>query len=361
MQRFASLFLIIVLLLSIGCSGVKTADSTGVAPTEETVSDAQSTPLPVPDDSTVDNEPTPTVVSVTLPTPEPLDIQEMRAEAKESMASAFQVLNLPQDLEVAATVNGEAIAMARFMDYLRVRLYSVTMSNGIDWSDANYEAYLPSFAREVLDVCVESVLLRQEARAQNVMPTEQEVREYRDDLVEQLKAAEEVDSQEAVLEVYEISLDTLTDLVTDTLIAQNLYALESSDTEEEQIEASHILVATEEEASEILARLDAGESFSDLAQELSLDTNTGANGGELGWFPRGAMVSSFEDAAFALEPGELSDVVETDYGFHIILLTDKDVRPLDETWAQLRQQQAFMDRLTTLESEATIEQYILTE
>jgi parvulin-like peptidyl-prolyl isomerase len=92
---------------------------------------------------------------------------------------------------------------------------------------------------------------------------------------------------------------------------------------EEQIRASHILVATEAEAQDILDQLNNGADFATLAQEKSLDTTSGAKGGDLGWFGRGTMVSEFEDAAFALEVGQLSGIVQTQYGYHIILLTDR--------------------------------------
>ena len=91
---------------------------------------------------------------------------------------------------------------------------------------------------------------------------------------------------------------------------------------EEQIRASHILVDTEEEAIDLHLQLADGADFATLAQEYSTDTGSAENGGDLGWFSRGQMVTEFEEAAFALEIGQLSEIVETDYGFHIILLTD---------------------------------------
>jgi parvulin-like peptidyl-prolyl isomerase len=95
-------------------------------------------------------------------------------------------------------------------------------------------------------------------------------------------------------------------------------------TSEEQVHARHILVETEEEAQTVLARLEAGEDFIALAEELSTDEGTREEGGDLGWFPRGVMVPEFEEAAFALQPGETSDVLQTDFGYHIILVEERD-------------------------------------
>jgi parvulin-like peptidyl-prolyl isomerase len=92
---------------------------------------------------------------------------------------------------------------------------------------------------------------------------------------------------------------------------------------EEQIEASHILVETEEEAQAILAELAGGADFAELARTRSTDTGTAAQGGALGWFGRGVMIPEFEEAAFALEVGETSGIVQTDFGFHIIRVTDR--------------------------------------
>jgi len=92
---------------------------------------------------------------------------------------------------------------------------------------------------------------------------------------------------------------------------------------EEEIRASHILVQDEETADEVLEKLTAGQSFAELAKEYTTDTGSADEGGDLGWFSRGKMVAEFEEAAFALEKGEISKPVKTDFGYHIIQLVDR--------------------------------------
>ncbi|MFC2083306.1 peptidylprolyl isomerase, partial [Candidatus Bipolaricaulota bacterium] len=91
----------------------------------------------------------------------------------------------------------------------------------------------------------------------------------------------------------------------------------------EQVRASHILVETREEAEQILDQLSEGADFANLAREHSTDPGSGAKGGDLNWFGLGTMVAPFEEAAFSLLVGETSDIVETDFGYHIILLTER--------------------------------------
>ncbi len=88
-----------------------------------------------------------------------------------------------------------------------------------------------------------------------------------------------------------------------------------------KIRASHILVGTEQEAVDILDRLNKGEKFEKLA-ELSKDTGSAQKGGDLGYFARGQMVPEFEQAAASLKPGEVSKPVKTRFGFHVIKLVD---------------------------------------
>ena len=103
----------------------------------------------------------------------------------------------------------------------------------------------------------------------------------------------------------------------------------------EQIKARHILIQVPKEApdeekkkliekaEEVLKKVKAGEDFTKLAADFSDDTGTKSKGGELGFFSKGSMVPAFEQAAFALKPGEVSDLVETDFGFHVIKVDEK--------------------------------------
>ncbi len=90
----------------------------------------------------------------------------------------------------------------------------------------------------------------------------------------------------------------------------------------QEVKASHILVETEEEAIKLKEEILSGTPFEDVAQENSL-CPSGKKGGDLGFFGRGQMVSEFEEAAFGLNVGEISDPVRTNFGWHLILVTDK--------------------------------------
>lgn len=91
-----------------------------------------------------------------------------------------------------------------------------------------------------------------------------------------------------------------------------------------EVRASHILVKTEDEARSLLEEIRAGKSFAQAAEEVSL-CPSGQNGGDLGFFGRGMMVKPFEDAAFAMENiGEVSEPVQTQFGWHLIQLTGKN-------------------------------------
>ncbi|MDY0407813.1 peptidylprolyl isomerase [Virgibacillus soli] len=89
-----------------------------------------------------------------------------------------------------------------------------------------------------------------------------------------------------------------------------------------ELKARHILVEDEKTANEVKKKLDDGGDFAKLAKEYSTD-GTAEKGGELGWFSTGDMVAQFEDAAYNMKKGEISEPVKSDFGYHIILLEDK--------------------------------------
>jgi peptidyl-prolyl cis-trans isomerase C len=92
--------------------------------------------------------------------------------------------------------------------------------------------------------------------------------------------------------------------------------------------ARHILLGSEADAKAVLSALNAGATFEALAAERSLEPGSAAKGGELGWIPHGVMVAPFEEAMFALQPGQTSGVVKTNFGFHVIRVDEIDVEAL---------------------------------
>ncbi|GAI11028.1 unnamed protein product, partial [marine sediment metagenome] len=112
-------------------------------------------------------------------------------------------------------------------------------------------------------------------------------------------------------------------IVTEKEIRDHFERYKANFAKPEEIKASHIVLRTEVEAKAILSQLKAGADFAELAWRESIDPTTKEKGGDLGFFSRGKMIPAFEEAAFALEAGEFSEVVETPYGYHIIKVDEK--------------------------------------
>ena len=96
----------------------------------------------------------------------------------------------------------------------------------------------------------------------------------------------------------------------------------------EEVRARHILVEGEEDAKKIAARVKGGEDFAKIAKEVSKDTGSGAEGGDLGFFAREQMVPEFANAAFGMKAGEISNPVKSQFGFHIIKVEERRLKPV---------------------------------
>lgn len=191
-----------------------------------------------------------------------------------------------------------------------------------------------AYGEDMVDEMINEVLLRQAAKEAGVSVTAEEVDKEVEQLKEQIGSSYDMvisqygwtDQQvrellEMNLLVYKISTKDIT-IEDDALMA--FFEENKSDYDEpEQVIASHILVATEEEAKEIRQQLDEGADFAELAKEKSLDVATAVAGGDVGWFARGRMTEEFEKTAFQLMPGQISQPVKTEFGYHIIKVTDR--------------------------------------
>lgn len=300
----------------------------------------QATPTPLP-------TPTPT------PTPEPAGFS-----VAESLAVAMAHIERPQG-EAAAVVNGTPILSSVYLDFLRLRLRLITEQYEFDWSTEQGLSILKQVEQQVLEQLINATLERAAAEKDGLLPTTEELAAYKQNIINELLASGEYASWEEFKQRLELSEETFDRIVEQSLIEERMYERHSQVGDMEQVHVQHILVDDEQTAKDLLQRVRAGEDFATLAKAHSQDPGSAQNGGDLGWFPRGVMVPEFEEAAFALEPGAVSEVVATDYGYHIIKSLGKEVRPLDEAMAMEMQQRAFSAWLEALRAEATIERFIL--
>jgi parvulin-like peptidyl-prolyl isomerase len=123
---------------------------------------------------------------------------------------------------------------------------------------------------------------------------------------------------------------------------------------EEQVWARHILVDDTRTLGIVRSLLAAGWDFADVARKYSKDTGSGSNGGDLGWFGRGAMVPEFENAAFSQEIGAIGEPVKSQFGYHIIQVLGHNNNPLNASQLEQKRDTAFTEWLTQAKAAATI-------
>jgi peptidyl-prolyl cis-trans isomerase C len=151
--------------------------------------------------------------------------------------------------------------------------------------------------------------------------------------------------------------EAVTDEAARALYDETLAAVQPED----EVRARHILVAEEEEAKAIVERLDAGEDFAVIAAEASQDPGSRARGGDLGFFTRERMVAPFAEKAFELEPGQTSEPVQTQFGWHVIRVEERRERPIpgfDEMRTQIDSylaRRAQQETILSLRQDAEIE------
>ncbi len=244
--------------------------------------------------------------------------------------------------------------------------------------------------RGILDQLVEIRLLEQEAASRNLKPTDAELNASVDQLKKQAPSPEQFAKALADRKMTEADLRAEARLrlavdklltaevepkaaVTDTDIADFYKKNPQFFMQPEAMRASHILLkadtpeaktAAKTKAEDLLRQIKGGADFAALAKQHSND-GSAANGGDLGFFPRGQMVKAFEDAAFALKAGDVSPLVETEFGYHIIKGAEhRDARTLPlaevsdriaQAVRQQKQQQLVQEYVKALKTKGKVE------
>lgn len=198
------------------------------------------------------------------------------------------------------------------------------------------EALRDQYGAAVLDTLITNKIVELEAKKQNITVSDEDIQAEYDELVESYGGEESIQAvyeangltEEAVKEnirTYQLTKNVIAASldITDEEIEQYFEDNKDLYGQEEQVIASHILLEDEDTAKEVLAKVKAGEDFAELAKEYSTDTATKEDGGDLGYISRNQMDEAFEEAAFALEKGAVSDVVQTSDGYEIIKVTNR--------------------------------------
>ena len=267
---------------------------------------------------------------------------------------ALSLVTIP-DQEIIAIVNGEEISTAAYEEDLTQALHATTKQYMVDWNDPQNQSFLPALQQQILEQAIDLVLLRQLARQEGVSAAADEIQTEVTELQAQVEESEIFADWTSFLTENGLTEESLRQMIADSLLTKGLTDLMGGPKVVEQVRASHILVETEETGQEVLDRLANDEPFAALAAEYSIDPGSKAQGGDLGWFPRGQMVPDFEEAAFSLEPDETSDLVKSDFGYHIIHVVAKGERELAPDLYEQRQQQEFQEWFTAERAAATVE------
>lgn len=202
--------------------------------------------------------------------------------------------------------------------------------------DQLYEVLMSQGGTDVLDSMIEQKVINKEAEKKSVTVSEKELNKELDALITSYGGEDTFNQalEASGIKEKEVKKDLETNLKAKKLVEDTIeisedemksYFDENKDSfdQPEQVKASHILVKDEKTANEVKKKLSDGEKFADLAKEYSTDTASKEDGGNLGYFSKEDMVQEFSDAAFNLKADAISNPVKTEYGYHIIKVTDK--------------------------------------
>jgi parvulin-like peptidyl-prolyl isomerase len=260
-----------------------------------------------------------------------------------------------QEKSVAARVNGEPIYVADYQKQVG-EWEAAFVAQNADLSAEEKQEMLIQGRRQVLEVMIEQVLIEQAAAQEGNTISEAEVESV---IARDIEENGGRDQFEAWLEANDWTYDEYRSRQRSMMISSQMFerVTQSVPTEAEQVRARHILVASEQGARDLLAQLQGGADFAQLAREHSLDPSTKESGGDLGFFPRGTLVvPEVEDVAFSLSVGQISDVVPSAMGYHIVQVQERvQDKPLtEESWQALREA-TFRDWVAELWASANVE------
>jgi parvulin-like peptidyl-prolyl isomerase len=254
-------------------------------------------------------------------------------------------------------VNGQYIFLADYEQRV-AQFEEALFDQGIDRNTEEGQTYLKDARRDVLEGMIDSLLIEQEAGALGITLADQE-------LETQIQSDIDSGGGQAAFDEWLLATgltrDDYKEMLRQSMVSQRVLEAVTAQVgaEAEQVHVRHIMVDSEEAALEIQSMLQEGADFVTLARERSLDLATKDNGGDLGWFPRGLVAPELENAAFGLQPGQISAVVQLGEGYHIIQLVEREAaHPLSPEMQLDLRLAVFNEWLAEKRSAAVIERFV---
>ncbi len=253
------------------------------------------------------------------------------------LAASVLLTGCGKNKDVAATVNGKPISIEDYQREYKLQAQQAMAQYGDDFltqkSQDGKQTMGELMRQNTLDNLVRFEIYKQDAESKGIKIADKDVDAEYKKMVDMYGGE---DKMQETLKENNLTVDKMKEYMKTNLLMQQYQEKMMKDMEptEEELkkyyedhkdefktaEASHILVKTQKEADAIKKELDGGADFAKLAKEKSLDTGTAENGGSLGQFSPGQMVKEFDDKVFSMKPGEISDPVKTQFGYHIIKL-----------------------------------------
>ncbi len=252
----------------------------------------------------------------------------------------------------AATVDGSPI----YMSEVQSQLDRISSQHKTAEQKKAFEQQKKQITAQILDLLIDEKVYVIQADEMNIKVTDQEVETEVNRTIKRFPSQAEFDKalKDAGMTMDDLRKFTKTRLITDKVNKKVVGTVTVTDAEAkdyydknptqfkdpEKVKVSHILVKTEEEAKTIQSQIADGGNFADIAKEKSTDPASKANGGDLGYVQKGVMVPEFETAAFAMNPGDPAQVVKTQFGWHVIVVTDRTPekqRTYEESKASIEQ------------------------
>lgn len=261
------------------------------------------------------------------------------------------VPTLPPD--AAAVVNGQVILLQDYEYQINQAMSYLKQQQSFDANTPEGQAAIAQLRRQVLGWMVDQALIEQAASKAGVIVADDKVDTEITQLIgnDAAKFDEWLKENGLTRDTFRVQLqrELLSAAVQEDVVG-------SMPTTVEQARVRHILLTSEADAMNVLLKLRSGGDFAALAKQFSQDKATSDTGGDLGFFPRGVMPIEIEAVAFALDPGQTSGIVKTDFGYHIIQVIERDpARPIPDDMMATWRQQSFLRWLEAQKSVAKIQ------